>query len=371
MLKVCSPHYGYGANSTQGGAVYERELLTRIGRFNVHLDVLLYPGGNYVEAENVSVRLIKNRTFSRISSTLAFYSKVVELWRLKKFDILRAHGLRSPLFTCYLFYKTIARVPFFVHIPHLEKEDKKFYGLEVKSLLQKSAGIITISKFSAKQIAHIFRYPEDKTFVIYVGINTKKYAPMEIFDEEIRRLKDQKYLLFYVGGLLPRKNLLFLCNVVKLLRQHGNDVLLAIAGTGPMEKILRCYIRENELENNIYILGKVNERKKIALYNLCDIFVFPSLLEGFGMAPAEAMACGKAVVVSNGSSLTEIVEHERSGLVADPEDVNDFVEKIEYLLRHNRYRERIGKQARKSIVECFDWERTAEEVANVYHNRVG
>jgi glycosyltransferase involved in cell wall biosynthesis len=369
ILDLCSPHYGYGMNSTQGGAVYERELLTRIGRYGIHVDVVMNPNGEWVDAENVTVRTLRMQRLFRLSSTAAFYKGILDSWRLKRFDALRAHSFRAPLFASVLFCKTMADVPFFVHIHHLEEGDERFYGVNVGGFLRSSAGVLTVSEFSAQQIVRQFRLSQDRVFVAYDGIDTAKYAPREVQGETLRWKKGEKRLILFVGGLLPRKNLFFLCDVAQELERRKNNVLLAIVGTGPLEETLRNYIRDKELSNVVMLLGKIPENEKLDLYNLCDVFVFPSLFEGFGMAPAEAMACEKPVVVSNVTSLPELVCDGQTGFICDPRRKDDFVEKIQYLLNHDDVRKTIGRLARQSVTQRFDWERTAARVAGIYVNQ--
>jgi len=110
----------------------------------------------------------------------------------------------------------------------------------------------------------------------------------------------------------------------------------------------------------------VPEEEKVDLYNLADIFVLPSLLEGFGMVAAEAMACGKPVVASNASSLPEVVEDGKTGLLANPACVDDFTDQVLRLLRDESLRKRLGGAGRERVLRNFSWDVAARKTLEVY-----
>jgi glycosyltransferase involved in cell wall biosynthesis len=370
-IVVASPHYGYSAHSTRGGGVYERELIKRIGQHGVELHVLLNPDGGYVDAPQVNVGRVEPRWLFRLSSAIGFFNALRKQWRMAQFDLIRAHNLRALAAACAAFHEWVSPIPYVVHILHLEKGLERFYGISTKRLLDKAAGIVTISEFSAHQVTTAFGIGRDRILVTPPGIDCEQYKPhTNSAGTAWEHLRGRKPLLLYVGSLVPRKNLVFLCDVVAWLRQYLPDVGLIIAGSGPAEQQLKKRVILQGLQDRVYLVGAVSEADKVTLYNACDIFVFPSLLEGFGMAPAEAMACEKPVVVSREGALIEIVNDGRTGLLADPTSIEDFGSKVRTLCQHPERAAAMGREARTLVRVRYDWERTAKEVAEFYRQCV-
>ena len=112
--------------------------------------------------------------------------------------------------------------------------------------------------------------------------------------------------------------------------------------------------------------GRVSESEKVTYYNLADVMVSPSSLEGFGFSVAEAMSCGLPVVVSDQGALPELVVHERSGFVAPAGRVGEFVRSLLTLLANPDLRRRCGEFNRERISRHYRWERCASRVLEVY-----
>jgi glycosyltransferase involved in cell wall biosynthesis len=118
----------------------------------------------------------------------------------------------------------------------------------------------------------------------------------------------------------------------------------------------------------VHFLGRVSDEELVWLYNAAQVFVFPSFYEGFGLPPLEAMACGTPVIVSNVSSLPEVVGD--AGLIIDPTDANDLTVAIWRLLSDQALREEmIDKGFRRAAL--FSWERAARETLELYRRLAG
>ncbi len=122
---------------------------------------------------------------------------------------------------------------------------------------------------------------------------------------------------------------------------------------------------------NAIALGRVAREKLPAIYNMCDIFLFPSRLEGFGYAVAEAMACGKPVVCTNGSSLPELVVDQKGGYLCKRDDITDFADSIRTLAADSHLRETMGEFNRKRILERFTRDKMAEHYLRLYQAIAG
>ena len=126
-------------------------------------------------------------------------------------------------------------------------------------------------------------------------------------------------------------------------------------------------LRDITLEGHrICCVGKVSQEELIHLYNFCDMLLFPSRLEGFGLAVTEAMACGKPVIATNGSSLPELIVDEKGGYLCEMDNINDFVRKIELLCDDAPLMHRMGNFNRQRVYERFTLCRMAQQYSLAY-----
>jgi glycosyltransferase involved in cell wall biosynthesis len=220
------------------------------------------------------------------------------------------------------------------------------------------------SHFTADQIIRKYHLDKNICQVIYNGVSPK-YSPGSVDTHLISAYGlEGKTVLLYLGVLEPRKNLPFLLHVFDRLHRKYPQTVLVIAGTGSQENHIRSIIESRKLDETVRMLGYVKEKNKVALYRLAKIFVYPSLMEGFGLAVAEAMACGIPVVVSQRASLPEIVGD--AGLLADPYDEEDFAKKIVSLLTDEDLHQKLSRAGRERIRNNFSWERTASLALKAY-----
>lgn len=146
------------------------------------------------------------------------------------------------------------------------------------------------------------------------------------------------------------------------MNKVGDDfILLATSG-------LRNDFKEET--KNIRTIGRLSEKELVKAYNLCDIFLFPSRLEGFGLTVAEAMACGKPVVTTNCSSLPELIVDGKGGFLCKIDDINNFADNIIMLAGDENMREKMGKYNRERVLEKFTLKKMAEEYIKIYRNSI-
>ena len=129
-------------------------------------------------------------------------------------------------------------------------------------------------------------------------------------------------------------------------------MILVWVGSGPLRAELEGLVRRLGLEGSVVFTGYLPEADKVPVLNLADVFVFPSLLEGFPLAPQEAMSCGKPVVAFRVASLPEMVEDGVSGFLVEAKARGDFVERVLRLLRDPVLRARLGAATRQAPSEA-------------------
>jgi glycosyltransferase involved in cell wall biosynthesis len=244
--------------------------------------------------------------------------------------------------------------------PEWHPKERLEYFNENFDLVKKADHIITGSNFTKQEIIDYMQIPQDKISVIYHGVNHELYKPYpqnELQDTKAKFDLPKKFLLF-VGSIEPRKNLLFLLMAYNLLSREEKDELplILVGFKGWENKEIMQEIEKNQ--EYIRYLGFVTDTQLAHIYNLATIFIYPSLYEGFGLPPLEAMACGTPVIVSNVSSLPEVCAD--AALYIEPMDLQDIKDKILTLLGDEKLREELSKKS-KAQAALFSWEKAAQE----------
>lgn len=247
------------------------------------------------------------------------------------------------------------------HVEHIKKVI--FKGL--LNSVCKVDKIIAISESTKKDVMRLFHIPEDKIEVIY-GAADKIYHPIE--DPEILKQIRSKYkipnkFVLFVGIIEPRKNIVRLIQSFSILRKKFEHKLVIVGRKGWFYDEIFTQVRRSHLGEEVIFTGYVPQEELPALYNAAELFVYPSLYEGFGLPPLEAMACGTPVITSNVSSLPEVMGD--AALLVDPYNVEEMAQTMYRVLANRNLRySMIDKglwQAKK-----FSWERTAQETLQVY-----
>ena len=237
-------------------------------------------------------------------------------------------------------------------------------------LMKKNIHVITISNASKKDIMRIFGISADKIFTVYYGIDDKIFKPLNISKGIIIRKYGiiDPYIL-YVGSLEPRKNVYGLIQAFKELKRRKIQYKLVIASAlNQYYPALLRFLKELNLTDNVMFIGHAPPSSLVELYNGADLFVFPSLHEGFGLPPLEAMACGTPVVTSNTSSLPEVVGD--AGIKVNPRDIKALAEAMYDVLIDGDLRRKLSE---KSLIQArkFSWKRAAEDTLRIYETVFG
>jgi glycosyltransferase involved in cell wall biosynthesis len=231
---------------------------------------------------------------------------------------------------------------------------------------RRAAAVITISQSARQDLQKVLTIAPEKIHVVY-GAAPQNFEPVENPDL-LARIR-QKYqlpeqFLLYVGTLEPRKNLYRLVNAFRRLKEQGQPHKLVLAGPwGWSMNGFRQQIEELELGESVQMLGYIPAEDLPGLYSLATVFVFPSIYEGFGLPPLEAMACGTPVLSSRNSSLAEICGD--AAYLVDPLDEESLVAGMQKVLGDRSLREELGEIGRRRAAE-FSWERAAKETTAVY-----
>ena len=245
---------------------------------------------------------------------------------------------------------------------------KKFLR-NMPQLVYDADAIITVSEYSKKDILRFFPMDEKKIFVTHLAADGK-YKPLDKY--KCNNVLKNHYnidtpFILYIGGFSPRKNIKsLLISFSKIYKNLDKDYKLVIVGANKKgTQILMDIAKDLNIDSKIIFTGFVPEDHLPILYNSCETFVYPSLYEGFGLPPLEAMCCGTPVITSNVTSIPEVVGN--GGLLINPNNIDELSTSLEKTLVDTLFRKNLKKKAleRASI---YSWENTAKNTLKVYNS---
>jgi len=239
----------------------------------------------------------------------------------------------------------------------------------VPRVVKKSDKIITVSEFEKKRIKEFFGFPaeDDRLVAIYNGVS-EHFRKIDD-QKELQRVKQLYHLpdrfLFFLGNTDPKKNT---GGVLKAfsdyLKKTGDDMYLVMLDYehSALEELL-TEIGDKKLINRIILTGYVINTDLPAIYNLCNVFLYPSLRESFGIPMLEAMRCGAPVITSNTSSMPEVSGS--AAYIVDPFKPEEITAGIEKILSDEAYRKDIIEKGFRQSAK-FSWKNMAKQVLELY-----
>ena len=231
--------------------------------------------------------------------------------------------------------------------------------------------IITVSEYSKKDILKNYKIEEDKIRVILQNAK-KEFQPLNLSEEEIKKIKNSfrlpEIIVLYVGVIENRKNIYGILKVADILKdRYTNLAFLLIGKKGYGSNRIFSEIKKRQ---NVIYLNNIDDILLKKIYNLANVFLFPSYYEGFGYPPLEAMQSGLPVLASNNTSLTEIID--TAGLLHDPDDYVAFANDIIKLLCdrtfYNLMKSKGIERAKK--FEKNNWSRQVVQIFNSFKELV-
>ena len=220
--------------------------------------------------------------------------------------------------------------------------------------------IICISHFTAEELSLLFPFVRKKQVVSYLGVNFDHFNKMEIEDFRIAELGLHRKFLLTIGGTETRKN----TGIVMDLFCSGElpDYDLVVIG----DEWKGHRFSPEQLNNpRIHLLGRVSEKNLVALYHQAAAFVFPSIYEGFGLPPLEAMASGTPVIAAKSSCLPEILGDAVEWF--NPASSNDLLRAVQKVTGNSEYRQELVRRGFERA-KSYTWENTIRETLEVYQS---
>jgi glycosyltransferase involved in cell wall biosynthesis len=304
-------------------------------------------------------------------------------------DLLHSPDFIAPLRRLWRSVITIHDLAFLIY-PHLLTDESKAYYGQVRMGANRADHIITPSESTKRDVIERLNVPPEKVTAIYEAANST-FRPMDAEELrqaveqmprlaeklhrariEVEKRPDQDVILF-VSTIEPRKNLPTLLRAFRSLLDTDDwglrqPKLVVVGNKGWLYEEVFDLVEELKVGPQTHFFGGVEPGELPALYNLATVFACPSLYEGFGLPPLEAMACGIPVAASNVSSLPEVVGD--AGLLIEPLDAAAWAGSLHRLLTDSALRERLSQKGMERA-KMFTWEKAAQETLELYRKVAG
>jgi len=351
-----------------GNEVYVRSLLNAFAAKDRECDYLAYVSSAEARSQipaNIRTRLVSGNPLLRLGVDLP------RKLREDRPDLLHVQ-YTAPIPCSVPVVVTVHDVSFLEHPEYFPRQRAWQLQWTVGRTVRRAARILTVTEFSRRAILKAYGdLDEDK--VVVAPNAASEFRPISREAAAAAVLENFSLHTPYVlsvGDLQPRKNQIGLirafAKVVRAYPQLKHQLVLVGKPTWFADRI-REAARESGVADRIRFLGFISDRDLLHLYNGCDLFVFPSFYEGFGLPALEAMACGRAVACSNATALPEVVDG--AAILFDPYRTDEMVRAIADILLDSELRARMERLGLQRAAH-FSWSKTAERVLEVFREVV-
>lgn len=338
----------------------------------------------------LNTRKIDNKSglISIALSSIDFAFKFNEYIRKTKFDVIHVHLPLSALFLIYINKGIKSKLIYTFHgdAYRLNLNDKfklplylKFFSPDLH-LMNKTKILVVLNNSLRDKLIAYKKFKCKNIFVVNNGVDIDIFnTKTDIFDIRNRYLINNKIVILFVGGLTQRKGIDYIIKSAEILIQklkYRNIIFLLV---GPIKEYgmggsqsssyylhITKLITDFKLEEFVRITDIISFNDLKKLYVASDIFILPSIEEGFGLVLTEAMASGKPVIGTNVGGISMQIENNCNGFLIEPANEKQLAEKIKYLIDNPEERVRMGENSRKIAENKFNWEKIAENYLSIY-----
>ncbi|MGB9683509.1 MAG: glycosyltransferase family 4 protein [Candidatus Bathyarchaeales archaeon] len=232
--------------------------------------------------------------------------------------------------------------------------------------------VVCCSNYMVSHARWAFGLPEDKLVMVPNGVEAKEYERSNIDLHQFRRhfaLPEEKIVLF-VGRLVYEKGIHILISAVPKILEKVNAKFVVV-GNGYMKETLSEHVKRIGLAHKVLFTGFVDDETLRNLQKCANVSVVPSLFEPFGIVALEAMAAKSPVVVSDTGGLSEIVEHDVTGVKVYPNNPDSLAWGVTRVLLDEDYADRLRENAYRMVLEKFNWEKISQQTKNIYEKVLG
>jgi glycosyltransferase involved in cell wall biosynthesis len=350
-----------------GNEVYVRSLLNALATQLHDNELIAYVSGDSAAASmpaNVRTRRVATNPFIRLGFQMAMRC------RQDRPDLLHVQ-YTAPLGCPVPVVVSVHDVSFLEHPEYFTRDRAMQLQFTVRRTVYRAARILTGSEFSKSSILKVYGDLDEDKVVVVPNAAASEFRPLprESAAAAVRQRFDiQAPFVLTVGDLQPRKNQIGLirafARLVRAYPQLKQNLVLAGKETWFADQVHRA-ARESGVADRIQFCGFVSDDDLLQLYNACDLFVFPSFYEGFGLPALEAMACGRSVICSHTSALPEVVDG--AAILFDPYALDEIVRALADMLLDPELRARMERLGLQRAAH-FSWQKTAQRTLDVFHD---
>jgi glycosyltransferase involved in cell wall biosynthesis len=306
------------------------------------------------------------RIYDTINSEIIWTQKKLTKEAVRKnCDIIHGPAMLSPTRSPMPIVLTILDLYIMRHKNSFPLWYRILMNYVLPKIMNSSSRIIAISQFTKQEILDLFpNIPESKITVTLLGVDALFTRRQE--EEELQIKKKYsliKPFIIAVSTIEPRKNIKNLIKSFALIKEKIEHDLVLVGAYGWKSKDLMEMINKMNLKERIKFLGFIRRKELPALYSAADIFVYPSLYEGFGLPLLEAMACGCPVITSNCASMPEVVG--TAAIKINPRNIEELSFALETLISDDDKKEALRVEGMKRA-SGFSWQQCAQKTIEVY-----
>jgi glycosyltransferase involved in cell wall biosynthesis len=367
-MRISVDAHAIGCRLT-GNEVYIRNLLKEFARLDEDSDLIAYISKEAVKADlphRIQTRRVSQNPYKRLGMDLPQH--LAE----DRPDLLHVQ-YTGPMFSTVPLVVSVHDVSYLEYPEYFTRFRSTQLRLSVQRTVQRAARVLTPSEYSRRAILKHYRIPDDKVVVVPNAV-ASQFRPIE---REIARAAIKRKFGFWrpfvlsVGDLQPRKNHVGLLHafedVLRAEPKLPQDLVFVGKETWYSRDLHRAVDR-SPVRDRVRFAGFVDDSDLVKFYGACDLFVFPSFYEGFGLPILEAMACGRAVACSRSTAMPEVAN--AAGLLFDPGSKQEIARTILNVLLDSELRMRLERLGLHRAAG-FSWEKSAARTLEVYYDVAG
>jgi glycosyltransferase involved in cell wall biosynthesis len=229
--------------------------------------------------------------------------------------------------------------------------------------IRSAARVIVVSRKLERLAEQFFPSEAEKLMVVSNGVDL---AEIDLALKKSCQEDGDGPRIVSVSNLMRPKGIDLNLHAIHRLCANHPTIKYIVVGDGPEFRALRALAGRLSIEDRVEFVGRVPHIRALQYIAVADVFSLPSWSEGFGIVYLEAMACGKPVIACRGEGPEDFVEHEKTGLLVKPRDVDSLVEALDFLLSNPEEAWAMGERARKVVLENYTWEKNAEKMVKLY-----
>lgn len=339
------------------------------------VEVACKPGGLLVKKlKEKGIKVYEISSFRREISPINDFKTLISLYRLikkGKYDIVHCHSTKAGILG------RIAAKLAGVRKVYFTAHGWGFFNLEEYGWAQKllifleritarfSTKIICVSENTKQEGLKKNIAKEEKFLVIRNGISFKANSAKEKVREKLK--VEKKDIIFgMVGRFAYPKDPLFFIKVANEIVKNYPQAKFILVGGGPLFEKCQNFVKENKLENNVFLLGEKNPQDTQELLISFDVFILISKFEGLPITIIEAMFAGLPIISSNVGGINELVKDKENGFLVKTDDLNEIIEKIIYLIKNPQERKNMGKKSLTIAKENFSLDKMVKSYEKLY-----